>query len=149
MLRGKWFPDFEIPIDRILHFSLPSSLCLSQVKPIDLPLSLSSAFALDCRDSRSGSHGFFIAFHFRDELTRSIGAWQKCNAREVRGHPGLRSRARVWMRKTESARTSSASCELSQRARPCYETPIMRVKWGDSTMRLEWQKFLKETSIYT
>lgn len=31
--------------------------------------------------------GSFIAFHFRDEFARPIGAWQKCNATtEVRGH---------------------------------------------------------------
>lgn len=43
------------------------------------------------RLSRLGS---FIAFHFRDELARAIGAWQKCNATEVRGH--LVDRDRVY-----------------------------------------------------
>lgn len=73
-------------IDRISHlfFSLCPSVCLSFSLPSSPLFFLFSAFARIVETlARRGS---FIAFHFRDELTRSIGAWQKCNAREVRGH---------------------------------------------------------------
>jgi len=101
MLRGNRFPGLEVPIDRIsrLSFSLsfplhlpPGFSCLlflSRQARRDLPLSLSLSSAFARTLARRGS---FIAFHFRDELTRSIRAWQKCNAREVRGHR-LRSHA--------------------------------------------------------
>lgn len=119
-------------IDRISHLSLslphPASLFLSlPSSPLFL---LSSAFTRTVETlARRGS---FIAFHFRDELTRSIGAWQKCNARKVRGHR-LRSYACEGEKQGPCApglHPRSALCELSHRAfaRPRYETPIIRVK---------------------
>jgi len=88
------FQASRFPIDRILYLSLPFIVFFPFLSPdenpsisdsfsLSLSLSLSSAFA---RTVETLSLGSFIAFHFRDELTRSIGAWQKCNAREVRGH---------------------------------------------------------------
>lgn len=111
-------------------FPPPRSLFLSPIKP---PFSSLFCLRVDRWDSRS-RRGSFIAFHFRDELTRSIGAWQKCNAREVRGHR-LRSHACEGEKQSPCAPglyPRSALCELSHRAfaRPHYETPIIRVKWG-------------------
>lgn len=148
MLRGNRFPGLEVPIDSILYLSFPAPLSLSLssspclfLSPffsvstgpsICLSLFLSSAFAQSAETlARRGS---FIAFHFRDELTRSIGAWQKCNAREVRGHR-LRSYTCEGEKQGPRAILSrlhlrSALCELSHRAlaRPRYETTIIRVK---------------------
>jgi len=134
MWRRKWLPVLEILIDRILHFSfflspLPFSVFFS------LSLNSSTSFLLflflSFRSTVETHLDLIIAFHFRDELSRSIRAWHKCNVKKVRGHPRLRLRARVKEKNAESARTWSAiwRCEFSHRARPCYKIPIMRVKW--------------------
>lgn len=133
MLRENRFPGLEVLIDRISRLSLSPSSCLSFSHSHQAPFSISLPPSRGLlRLETLARRGSFIAFHFRDELTRSIGAWQKCNAREVRGHR-LRSYACEGEKQGPCApglHPSSALCELSHRvfARPRYETPIIRVK---------------------
>lgn len=123
-------------IDRIsrLSFSLflphPVFLFFSPVEP---PFPSLFRLRADRWDSRSAWLLYCVSLS-RDEFTRSIGAWQKCNAREVRGHR-LRSYACEGEKQGSCApglHPRSALCELSHRAfaRPRYETLIIRIKWG-------------------
>lgn len=98
--RGRWrgnrFPSLEISIDLSLfsftsfvHRSLSASRNTERPAPLVPSLGrvaspLSRFMDVEPLSLRRGS---FIAFHFRDEFARPIGAWQKCNATtEVRGH---------------------------------------------------------------
>lgn len=127
------FQASRFPIDRILYLSLPyvSFLLFSLLtrENVDPRLSLFRLRA-DCRHSRSAP---LLRFTFAMSLPVRSGRGKSVT--QERSEAIGCDRTRVCVKEKNRARTSglhprSALCELSQRAsaRPCYETPIIRIK---------------------